>query len=188
MTRGLWRDPEGYVERYWSTYDGVWTHGDWALVDDDGAWFLLGRSDDVLSVAGKRVGPAEVESLLVAHPAVMEAAVIGVPDPVKGEAIWCFCVAAPGQVPGPELPGELRAAVMAGLGRPFVPSRVVFVAALPRTRSAKVVRRVVRACALGDDPGDLSALENPEALEEIRAAGDAAMSFERTSDSRSGGT
>jgi acetyl-CoA synthetase len=170
MTRGLWRDADGYVERYWSTYPGAWHHGDWALVDDDGAWFLLGRSDDVLSIAGKRVGPAEIESLLVAHPAVMEAAAVGVPDAVKGEAIWCFCVPPPGVAPGPDAAAELRTLVIGALGRPYAPARIVFVAALPRTRSAKIVRRAVRACVVGSDPGDLSALENPEALDAVRAA------------------
>jgi acetyl-CoA synthetase len=171
MTRGLWRDPEGYVERYWSTYEGVWTHGDWALVDDDGAWFLLGRSDDVLSVAGKRVGPAELESVLVSHPAVMEAAAIGVPDLVKGEVIWCFCIPQPGLVPGARVDHELRKLVASELGRPYTPARIAFVPALPRTRSGKIVRRAIRACVVGDDPGDLSALENPEALQAIQAVG-----------------
>ena len=93
MTRGIWGDPERYIETYWSMYPGVWRHGDWALIDDDGDWFLLGRSDDTINVAGKRLGPAEVESVLVSHPAVSESAVVGVPDETKGEAIWCFCVA-----------------------------------------------------------------------------------------------
>ena len=170
MTRGLWRDPDGYRATYWSTYPGIWRHGDWAMVDDDGSWFLLGRSDDVLNVAGKRVGPAEVESLLVGHPAVAEAAAVGVPDAVKGEAIWCFCVRAPGHDPGPAEEAELRSRVIAALGRPYAPARIVFVDDLPRTRSAKIVRRAIRACVTGDDPGDVSTLENPPALEAVRAA------------------
>src|SRR2546421_3832755 len=93
MTRGIWGDPERYVETYWSTYEGVWRHGDWAKIDEDGQWFLLGRSDDTINVAGKRLGPAEVESVLVGHPAVAESAVVGVPDDTKGEAVWCFVVA-----------------------------------------------------------------------------------------------
>lgn len=167
MTRGIWGDPDRYIETYWSTYDGVWRHGDWAKVDDDGQWYLLGRSDDTINVAGKRLGPAEVESVLVAHPAVNESAVVGVPDETKGEAIWCFVVA-PGAADG--LPGELAELVAKELGRPFKPSRVVVVDALPKTRSAKILRRAVRAVAVGEDPGDMSSAENPESLDTIRAA------------------
>ena len=168
MTRGIWGDPERYVETYWSTYPDVWRHGDWALIDEDGDWFLLGRSDDTINVAGKRLGPAEVESVLVSHPAVVESAVVGVPDETKGEVIWCFCVVADGT--GGETANELRELVARELGRPFKPSRVVFVEALPKTRSAKILRRAVRAVAVGDDPGDMSSAENPQALDGIRAA------------------
>jgi acetyl-CoA synthetase len=167
MTRGIWNDPERYIETYWSTYEGVWRHGDWAKIDEDGQWFLLGRSDDTINVAGKRLGPAEVESVLVAHPSVAEAAVVGVPDETKGEAVWCFVVA-PRAENG--LEGELSDLVIEELGRPFKPSRVVVVEALPKTRSAKILRRAVRAVAIGDDPGDLSSAENPQALDAIRAA------------------
>ena len=137
------------------------------LIDEDGDWFLLGRSDDTINVAGKRLGPAEVESVLVSHPAVSESAVVGVPDATKGEATWCFCVSVNGD---DETAEELRELVARELGRPFKPSRVVFVEALPKTRSAKILRRAVRAVAVGDDPGDLSSAENPQALEAIRAA------------------
>jgi acetyl-CoA synthetase len=168
MTRGIWGDPERYIETYWSTYEGVWRHGDWALIDEDGDWFLLGRSDDTINVAGKRLGPAEVESVLVSHPGIAESAVVGVPDPKKGEAIWCFCVSAKGG--DGETAEELRELVAKELGRPFKPSRIVFVDALPKTRSAKILRRAVRAVAVGEDPGDLSSAENPQALEGIRDA------------------
>ena len=94
MTRGIWRDPERYLETYWRRFPGVWTHGDWASVDEDGYWFLHGRSDDTLNIAGKRIGPAELESAAVGHPAVAEAAAIGVPHEVKGEVAWLFCVLA----------------------------------------------------------------------------------------------
>jgi len=167
MTRGIWGDPERYVDTYWSTFDGVWRHGDWARIDEDGQWFLLGRSDDTINVAGKRLGPAEVESVLVSHPDVAESAVVGVPDETKGEAVWCFVVA-PGA--DPSLAGELSELVASELGRPFKPSRVVLVDALPKTRSAKILRRAVRAVAVGDDPGDMSSAENPQALDGIRAA------------------
>jgi acetyl-CoA synthetase len=168
MTRGIWGDRDRYIETYWSMYEGVWRHGDWALIDDEGDWFLLGRSDDTINVAGKRLGPAEVESVLVSHPSVAESAVVGVPDETKGESIWCFCVSVDG---GDEQTAEaLRELVAKELGRPFKPSRVVFVEALPKTRSAKILRRAVRAVAIGEDPGDLSSAENPQALDSIRAA------------------
>jgi acetyl-CoA synthetase len=169
MTRGIWNDPDRYMETYWSMYEGVWRHGDWALVDEQGDWFLLGRSDDTINVAGKRLGPAEVESVLVSHPLVAESAVVGVPDKTKGEAIWCFCVLT-GAGDGGETAEELRELVAHELGRPFKPSKVVFVDALPKTRSAKILRRAVRAVAIGEDPGDLSSAENPQALDSIRAA------------------
>ena len=167
MTRGIWRDPERYLDTYWRRFPGIWTHGDWASIDEDGYWFLHGRSDDTLNIAGKRIGPAELESAAVGHPAVAEAAAIGVPHDVKGEVAWIYCVLAPGMEAAPE---EVVAAVSGELGKAFAPDRVIFVSALPKTRSAKVLRRAVRARALGEDPGDLSTLENPEALEEIERA------------------
>jgi acetyl-CoA synthetase len=167
MTRGIWGDPERYLETYWRRFPGVWTHGDWASIDKDGYWFLHGRSDDTLNIAGKRIGPAELESAAVGHPAVVEAAAIGIPHEVKGEVAWLYCVLAPGAEASAE---EIAAAVAHELGKAFAPDRVIFVSGLPKTRSAKVVRRAVRARALGQDPGDLSTLENPEALEEIARA------------------
>jgi acetyl-CoA synthetase len=170
MTRGFWRDPERYLDTYWRRFPGVWTHGDWASVDEDGYWFLHGRSDDTLNIAGKRVGPVEIESAVVAHPAVVEAAAVGVPHTVKGEVAWVFCVAAPGNEAGDALASELRDSVASSLGKAFAPDRIVFVPALPKTRSAKIVRRAVRATALGQDPGDTSSVENPESLAEIGRA------------------
>jgi acetyl-CoA synthetase len=170
MTRGFWRDPDRYLETYWSRFPGVWTHGDWASVDEDGYWFLHGRSDDTLNIAGKRVGPAELESAAVAHPAVAEAAAVGVPHEVKGEVAWLFCALVPGREGDDRLASEVAERVADDLGKAFRPERVLFVPALPKTRSAKIVRRAVRAKALGRDPGDLSSLENPEALEEIANA------------------
>jgi acetyl-CoA synthetase len=170
MTRGFWRDPERYLDAYWRRFPGVWVHGDWASVDGDGYWFLHGRSDDTLNIAGKRIGPAELESAAVAHPAVSEAAAVGVPHDVKGEVAWIFCVAAPGHEPSEALAEEVAANAASALGKAFKPDRVVFVPALPKTRSAKIVRRAVRAQALGQDPGDLSSVENPEVLEDIARA------------------
>ena len=170
MTRGFWRDRERYLETYWRRWPGIWTHGDWASVDEDGYWFLHGRSDDTLNIAGKRIGPAELESAAVGHPSVAEAAAIGVPHDVKGEVAWIFCVVTPGVVADDALAAEVAAEVAGDLGKAFKPDRVLFVSALPKTRSAKIVRRAVRAQALGTDPGDLSSLENPESLEEIANA------------------
>ncbi len=167
MTRGFWDDPERYLDTYWRRYPGIWTHGDWASVDADGYWFLHGRSDDTLNIAGKRIGPAEIESAAVAHPAVAEAAAVGVPHEVKGEVAWVFCVLVPGADASED---DVAALVAADLGKAFAPDRVVFVPALPKTRSAKIVRRAVRATVLGRDPGDLSSIENPEALDAISAA------------------
>ena len=167
MTRGIHGDPERYLETYWRRFPGIWTHGDWASIDEDGFWFLHGRSDDTLSIAGKRLGPAEVESVLAGHPAVAESAAVGIPHEVKGETIWCFVVPRPETDQTDELATELADLVAEHLGKAFRPSRVVFVPELPKTRSAKIVRRAIRATVIGEDPGDLSSLENPSALEAI---------------------
>ncbi len=168
MTKGFWRDEARYLKTYFDRFPGVWVHGDFALLDEEGHFFILGRSDDTLKVAGKRVGPAEVETAALAHPALKEAAAIGVPHPVKGEAIVLFAVLKPGVEAEEGLAEEVAERVAQALGRPLRPERVLFVPDLPKTRNAKVMRRVIRAAYLGQDPGDLSALENPEAVEAIR--------------------
>jgi len=168
MTRGFWKDPDRYLATYWSRFENVWVHGDFAAVDEDGLWYILGRSDDTIKVAGKRVGPAEVESVLVGHPAVTEAAAVGVPDPIKGQAVVAFCVLQPDVSPSDALKAELRALVGREMGKPLTPKAIEFVSAVPQTRNAKVMRRVIRAAYLGQDPGDLSALVNPEAVEAIK--------------------
>jgi acetyl-CoA synthetase len=170
MTAGFWRDPGRYEETYWARWPGVWVHGDWAVVDADGFWFLQGRSDDTLKIAGKRLGPAEVESILVGHAAVAEAGVIGVPHEIKGEAVVCFVVLKPGQEPSEALRAELAERVAQQMGKPLKPERVLFARDLPKTRSAKIMRRVIRATYLGREPGDLSSLENPDA---VKAVGEA---------------
>jgi len=167
MTRGVWRDDERYLDTYWRRFPGVWTHGDWASVDEDGYWFLHGRSDDTLNIAGKRIGPAELESAAIGSGLVAEAAAVGVPHEVKGETAWIFCVARPDVEPDA---ARVAGAVADALGKAFTPERIVWVGSLPKTRSAKIVRRAVRARVLGEDPGDLSSLENPESLEEISHA------------------
>ncbi|HEX8565355.1 MAG TPA: AMP-binding protein [Pyrinomonadaceae bacterium] len=173
MARSFWQERERYLETYWSRFENIWVHGDFAMKDADGHWFILGRSDDTLKVAGKRVGPAEVESLLVGHPLVAEAAVIGVPDELKGTAMVAFCVLTidrHADFQSAALEEELKKLVAEAQGKPLKPNRVLFVSALPKTRNAKVMRRVIRAAYLGEDAGDLSALENPQAVEEIRNA------------------
>lgn len=170
MTRGFWQDPERYLESYWSRIPGLWVHGDFARVDADGFWYILGRSDDTIKVAGKRVGPAEVESAAVAHPAVLEAAAVGVPHPVKGDVVVCFVVIGANLTESESLRREIEQAIVSRLGRALKPEAVKFVAELPKTRNAKVMRRLIRAAHLGQQLGDVSALENPAALESIRAA------------------
>ena len=168
MTRGFWRDRERYIDAYWSRWPDTWVHGDWAAIDEDGLWYILGRSDDTIKIAGKRVGPAEVESILVAHPQISEAAAVGVPDPIKGEALVCFCVLRKGVNGDINLAAELRGNVARDLGKALAPHDVLFVGDIPKTRNAKVMRRVVRAAYLGEKLGDTSALENPASLEEIQ--------------------
>jgi acetyl-CoA synthetase len=170
MTAGFWKDPDRYLETYWSRWPDVWVHGDWAYIDEDGFWFVTGRSDDTLKIAGKRVGPAEVESVLVSHPAVAESAAVGVPHEVKGEAVICFVVLRPDTTPGEKLRAELSDLVAHQMGKALKPERVVFVADLPKTRSAKIMRRVIRATYLGKDPGDLSSLDNPGSIKAISEA------------------
>ena len=164
LTRGLWHDPERYVETYWSRFDDTWVHGDWASIDEDGLWYIHGRSDDTIKIAGKRTGPAEIEAILIESGDAIEAAAVGVPDPIKGERVVCVCV--PSGVDASI--DRLEEAVVHGLGRPFRPSDIVFVSQLPKTRNQKIMRRLVRAVFTGDAPGDLSSLVNPEALEELR--------------------
>jgi acetyl-CoA synthetase len=172
VTRGFWggtpADRERYLDAYWRRVPGTWLHGDWALRDSEGFWYLQGRSDDTLKVGGKRVGPAELEAVAVAHPAVVEAAAIGVPDELKGEVPVVLVVVRRDSTTDPsELAGEVAARVVDSLGKPVRPKAVIVVPDLPRTRSGKIMRRVARAAWLGLDPGDLSALENPGAVTAI---------------------
>ena len=170
MTRGFWNDRQRYLDTYWSRFPGTWVHGDWAYVDDEGFWFIQGRSDDTIKVAGKRLGPAEVESVVVAHPAVSEAAAIGVPHQLKGEGVVIFVVPRPGVEPDEGLRGELEELVVTQLGKPLRPEAVKFVRDLPKTRNAKIMRRVIRARYLDRDLGDITSLENPAAVDEIARA------------------
>lgn len=168
MTNGFWQEPERYAEAYWSRWEDIWVHGDWVIKDDDGFWTITGRSDDILNVAGKRLGPAELESILVDHPAVIEAGTIGVPDEVKGEAAVCFAVLRDEYSPTEELEQELMQLIGEKMGKALRPKKIHFVSDLPKTRNAKVMRRAIKAAYLDKDAGDLSSLENPQAVEAIR--------------------
>jgi acetyl-CoA synthetase len=171
MTRGFWKDRERYIQTYWSRFPNVWVHGDWARIDEDGFWYIEGRSDDTLKIAGKRVGPAEVESAAVANAAVGEAAAIGVPDELKGEAIVVFAVAKPGVTTDAALERSVSDTIAEQLGKPLRPKAVRFVRQLPKTRNGKILRRLIRGAYLGvTDLGDTSSLEDPAALDEVRAA------------------
>ncbi|MFA6235005.1 MAG: AMP-binding protein [Bacteroidota bacterium] len=171
MTRGFWRDHQRYLDTYWARWENVWVHGDFAAIDEDGLWYILGRSDDTIKVAGKRVGPAEIESVLVEHSAVNEAAAIGVPHEIKGNEVVCFCVLNPGQEANAALVETLRASIIHSMGKPLAPREILFVFDIPKTRNGKIMRRIVRSAYLGLDPGDTSSLVNPEAVDEIRLRG-----------------
>ena len=168
MTRGFWKDPERYIESYWSQWKDVWVHGDFAAKDSDGLWYILGRSDDTIKVAGKRLGPAEVESILVEHESVIEAAAIGIPDPVKGSAVVVFVVLGKNVEGSDELRVELRNMIATAMGKPLAPKEILFISDLPKTRNGKVMRRMIRSAYLGLDLGDTSALVNGDVMEEIK--------------------
>ena len=167
MTRGVWGDPQRYLDTYWSRWKGVWNHGDWASVDQDGCWFLHGRADESMNVAGRKVGPGEIERALLAHPLVLEAAAIGVPDQIKGEAIVAFVVAQTGAAITADVLEEIAECVAGDLGPAFRPRAIEVVAALPKTQSGKVVRRLIRQSYLGEPLGDVSTLADQSALEDF---------------------
>ncbi len=170
MTRGFWNDPDRYIETYWARFDNVWLHGDFAAIDKDGLWYILGRSDDTIKIAGKRLGPAEVELILNAHSDVAESAAIGIPHPIKGEELAAYCVLRSGVEPSEDLRSDLVRLVTDELGKPLKPGKIAFVTALPKTRNAKVMRRIIRAVYLNEPLGDISSLEDPGSVEAIRNA------------------
>jgi len=170
MTRSFWGDDERYLDSYWRRFDETWVHGDFAAIDDDGLWYILGRSDDTINVAGKRLGPAEVEALLNAHDAVAESAAIGVPHEVKGSEVVAFVVLRSDAEANEDLREALMQEVVGELGKPLRPREIRFTNALPKTRNAKVMRRLIRNAYLGEDLGDTSSLEDPETIEAIRNA------------------
>jgi len=170
MTRGFWGEDDRYLDAYWNRFDDTWVHGDFAAIDDDGLWYILGRSDDTINVAGKRLGPAEIEALLNAHEAVAESAAIGVPHDVKGSEIVAFAVLEPGYNESDALRKALMQEVVDEMGKPLKPREILFADALPKTRNAKVMRRVIRAAYLGEDLGDTSSLEDPSTVEAVTDA------------------
>ncbi|QSW98405.1 AMP-binding protein [Haloterrigena alkaliphila] len=170
MTKSLWSGDERYLNEYWSTFEDRWNHGDWAQQDADGFWFLHGRADDALNVAGRKVGPAEVEGALIDHESVNQAAAIGAPDDTTGTAVVTYVILEDGYEESDDLREELRAQVGEELGKPFRPRDVLFVDDLPKTQSGKIIRRAIEATYTGEDLGDMSSIENPAALEELEDA------------------
>ncbi|WP_232687542.1 AMP-binding protein [Halobacterium zhouii] len=170
MTRSLWSGDERYLEEYWSRFEDTWNHGDWAQMDDDGFWFLHGRADDAINVAGRKVGPAEVEGALIDHEAVNQAAAVGVPDDTTGEAVVTYVILGDSHAPSDALREALREHVGAELGKPFRPREILFVDEFPKTQSGKIIRRAIEGAYTGEDIGDLSSIENPDALARLKEA------------------
>ena len=169
LTRGFWQNRERYIETYWSRIPGLWVHGDFASIDEQGLWYIHGRSDDTIKIAGKRIGPAEVEAALLSTGKIAEAAAVGVPDPIKGSSVVCVCVPARNVIADQALITVLRDATVAALGASFRPKDVIFVSDLPKTRTMKIMRRLVRSVLLNEATGDLSGLVNPDSVDELRA-------------------
>jgi acetyl-CoA synthetase len=168
MMRSIWGDPDRYVQQYWSRFPGIYFTGDGARRDQDGYYWLLGRVDDVLNVAGHRIGTMEVESALVSHPAVAEAAVIGISHEIKGQAVAAFVTPRGGAQAGDTLANELREHVAQKIGAIARPDKIYFTAELPKTRSAKIMRRLLRDVAEGRVLGDTTTLTDPTILAEIK--------------------
>lgn len=167
MSRGILNNPARFIETYWSKYKNVWYHGDIVSVDPDGLWYMRGRADDIIKVAGHRIGTAEIEAAVSSHPAVAEAVAVGRPDELKGESIVVCAVLRDGYTGDEKLKGDIARRVEDAVGRFARPGEVRIVGELPKTRTGKLVRRLVRAKVAGEDVGDLSAVENPGALDRI---------------------
>ncbi len=167
MTRGFWNEPDRYKQAYWSRWCDTWVHGDWAVVDQQGFWKITGRSDDTLSIAGKRMGPSEMETVLVSHRAVHEAAVIGVPDSIKGEMAICFVVLVETVLEKEQIRQELVSYVTKKMGKALKPKRVHIISDLPKTKNGKIMRRIIKAAYLQKQLGDVSAIENQKVLQDI---------------------
>ncbi|WP_435152955.1 AMP-binding protein [Haladaptatus sp. DFWS20] len=170
MTKSLWSGDERYLNTYWSTFEDMWNHGDWAQKDEDGFWFLHGRSDDAINVAGRKVGPAEVEGALMDHEGVNQAAAVGVPDDTTGQAVVTYVILEPNVTVSDDLRAELREQVGDELGKPFRPREILFVDEFPKTQSGKIIRRAIEASYTGEDLGDMSSIENPDSLDKLEKA------------------
>jgi acetyl-CoA synthetase len=171
MTKGFWQEPERYEQAYWNRFPEKWVHGDWAVIDENGFWTITGRSDDTLNIAGKRIGPSEIESILVEHESVLEAVAIGVADQLKGEAAVCFIVLTTEELESENLETELLNLVAKKMGKAMRPKALHFVSELPKTKNGKILKRAIRSAYLDKESGDLSSLENPNAIEQIRLQG-----------------
>jgi len=166
LTKSLWNDDDRYIKNYWSIIKDFWVHGDLASKDKDGHWFLHGRSDDTIKVSGKRIGPSELESVIVKSGKVKEVAAVGIPDENKGSKIILSIVLLENSE---EKESYFENLVINDLGKSFKPDKIIFVKDLPKTRNMKIMRRVIKSCLTKEDPGDISTLLNPESVEEIRA-------------------
>ena len=166
LTKSLWNDDKRYIDNYWSVIKNYWVHGDLASRDTDGHWYLHGRSDDTIKVSGKRIGPSELESVIVKSGKAKEVAAVGIPDANKGSKIILSIVPAENNDQKESFFEDL---VIKDLGKSFKPDKVIFVKDLPKTRNMKIMRRVIKSCLANQDPGDLSTLLNPESVEEIRS-------------------
>lgn len=168
MLMGLYGDPERYKEVYWSRFQGTYYTGDYAMKDEEGYFWLFGRADEVIKVAGHRLGTAEIESSAVSAPFVAEAAVIGKPDPIKGEAIVVFAILKEGYKPEDNLKKEIIKHVREQIGPIATPEGVHFVAKLPKTRSGKIMRRLLKAVIMDKPIGDITTLEDEASIEEVK--------------------
>ncbi len=170
MFMNIYKDPEKYKETYWSKFPGIYYTSDYAVKDQDGYFWILGRADEVLKIAGHRLGAAELESAAVAHPGVAEAAVIGKPDPIKGEVIAIFAIPKQGYDPSEKFIVELREHIRNVIGPIATPEEIYFVKSLPKTRSGKIMRRVLKAVVTDSPIGDLSTSEDETSVEEVKRA------------------
>ncbi|ARK29146.1 AMP-binding protein [Halalkalibacter krulwichiae] len=167
MTNGFWEQPKRYLKTYWSRWPNMWIHGDWAITDEDGYWKITGRSDDIINVAGKRVGPSEVETILASHHYVHEAGAIGIPDHRKGDALICFAVLQESIEMTNTVKETLLDFLSVKLGKSLRPNDIHFISDLPKTKNGKVMRRLIKNAYLHLKLGDISSIENPNVLDEI---------------------
>lgn len=170
MLLDIYGSPERYQKAYWSRFPGSYYAGDFAMRDDDGYFWLLGRADEVLKIAGHRIGTAELEDAVISHPSVAEVAVVSKPDEIKGEALVLFITLKEGKTPSPTLKKEIAKHLRQAIGPIATPDEIYFVDSMPKTRSGKIMRRVLKAVASGQSLGDLTTLEDEASVEEVKRA------------------